>query len=417
MASPPQAEVVTGGPARPPVVVLGVTGSVAAYKSADVAAYLRRRGIRVIPVLTRGGARFITPALLSAVAGEPTRTSLWDHPEREEHLMLARADVVLVAPASADFLARAAQGRADDLLGTILLARGDAGPVAVAPAMETGMWRNPVTQGHVAALRARGWHVLGPEEGYLASGAWGSGRLVDPQHLAAFAAALATPKDLHGLRVLVTAGPTHEPLDPVRYLTSRSSGKMGFAVAARAAARGARVVLLTGPTALADPPLVERVERVQRAEELDQAAQRWASWPEVVVAAAAVSDYRPLMARSDKMRRSAERWELSLVRNPDVLARLAQAPEREGRILVGFAAEVGDPEASAREKLSQKGLDLCVGNDVTEPGSGFGADTNRVVLVDRTGQAEWLPRMSKEDVADRLLDRALALRQRRGAEG
>lgn len=396
-----------------PVCVLGVTGSVAAYKAPDIAARLARSGVRVLPVLSAGGARFITPAALAATAREACHTSLWDRPEESLHLALARADVALVAPASADFLARAALGLADDLLATLLLAWPPERPLLMAPAMESQMWAHPATEAHVNTLRERGVRFVGPETGPLASGRSGTGRMTEPDGIVEAVLDALAVKDLAGLRVLVTAGPTHEPVDPVRYVGNRSSGKMGYALAADAARRGARVVLVSGPTGLAVPAGVTCV-RVETAEEMGRAVGAIVEAQDIVVAAAAVSDYRPADTFGEKMHRTRDELVLRLVKTPDVLALCTAAPGREDRVVVGFAAETEDPEASAREKLGRKGLDLCVGNDVSRAESTFGSETNRVVIVDRLGTTERLEVLPKSEVARRILTRARDLFRERG---
>lgn len=388
-----------------PVCVLGVTGSVAAYKAPDIAARLKRQGIRVIPVLSAGGARFITPAALAATAHEACHTSLWDRPEDSLHLTLAGADVAVIAPASADFLARAALGLADDLLATLLLAWPPNRPLLMAPAMESQMWAHPATQAHVATLEERNVRFVGPESGPLASGRQGLGRMTEPDEIVTAVLEALAVKDLAGLRILVTAGPTQEPVDPVRFVGNRSSGKMGYALAANAARRGAQVTLVSGPTGLGVPVGVDRIP-VKTAEEMAGAVAGALDRQDIVVAAAAVSDYRPAETYDAKMHRTHDEILLRLVKTPDVLAVCTRAPGRERRILVGFAAETEDPEASAREKLAKKGLDLCVGNDVSRAESTFGSDTNRVVIVDGAGGVERLDVLPKTEVAARVLTRA-----------
>jgi phosphopantothenoylcysteine decarboxylase/phosphopantothenate--cysteine ligase len=394
-------------------VVLGVTGSVAAFKAADVAAYLRRAGMRVRPVMTAAAKRFLTPLTLSALAGEEALVDLWSQGERALHLELARADLWVVAPATADFLARAAAGMADDLLTAGLLARGVGRPVLLAPAMEGELWRHPKTQENLARLVSWGHTVIGPVVGPLASGGSGMGRMAAVDDVVALALDLLSQRDLEGLRLVVTAGPTREAVDAVRYVGNRSSGRMGYALARRARARGAEVTLVSGPVALA-PPFGVRVVAVETAEEMADAVRAAVVEADAVVAAAAVADYRPAAPRADKLRRGAERMRLELVRTADVLATAAAVPGREGRVLVGFAAEVGDPAASALDKCVRKGLDLCVGNDIADPDSTFGSPTDRVVLAFPDGGLERLPLLTKEEVADRILDRVRDLwRERR----
>lgn len=399
-------------------VVLGVTGSVAAFKAADIAARLRRAGARVTPVLTAAACRFITPLTLSALAGEAALTDLWQQGERPLHLDLARADLLLIAPATADFLARAALGRADDLLAATLLSRGIGRPTLFAPAMESELWAHPLTRAHMAALEALGHARIGPVDGPLGSGASGMGRMADVEAIVEAALARLGPRDLVGLRLVVTAGPTQEPIDAVRYVGNRSSGRMGYAVAGRALARGASVVLVSGPVALVAPDGVD-LRRVATAAEMAAAVALAVADADAVVAAAAVADYRPAEARSDKMRRTSERMRVDLVRNPDVLGGAVAAPGRDHRVMVGFAAEVGDAAASALDKCRRKGLDLCVGNDIADPETTFGSDRNRLVLASPDGTIERLDLLSKAAAADRLLDRVAVLWQARrgGATG
>lgn len=393
--------------------MLGVTGSVAAFKAADIAAYLRRAGLRVVPVLTEAGARFLPPLTLSAMAGEAAHTDLWQAGERSLHLELARSDLVVVAPATADFLARAAAGRADDLLSALLLARALGRPVLLAPAMESELWRHPFTQASVERLGALGHVFVGPVAGPLASGGSGMGRMAAVDEIVATALQLLTPKDLVGLNVVVTAGPTQEPIDQVRYLGNRSSGRMGYALARRAHARGATVVLITGPVALA-PPTGVRVVPVATAAEMRDAAVAASQGADVVIAAAAVADFAPARAVAGKLRRGErDRLELELVRTPDVLGAVVALDGRAGRTLVGFAAEVGDPADSALDKCRRKGLDLCVGNDIAAPESTFGSATDRVVLATPDGSVERLALLPKETVADEILNRVLRLRASR----
>lgn len=397
-----------------PTVVLGVTGSVAAYKAADIAAHLRRGGVRVVPVLTHAGARFIPALTLSAMAGEAALEDLWTAGERSLHLELARADLMVVAPATADFLARAAAGRADDLLSAALLARGVGRPVLIAPAMESELWAHPLTQEHAARLRALGHEQIGPVAGPLASGKSGMGRMAAVEDIVDRALDMLSPQDMAGLRVVVTAGPTEEPVDAVRYVGNRSSGRMGYALARRARARGAQTVVVSGPVGLAPPPGV-RVVATATAEAMRDAVAAEAAAADVVIAAAAVADYRPLAPVEGKLRRGAkERLTLELVRTPDVLGTAVALPGRERRTIVGFAAEVGDPARSALDKCRRKGLDLCVGNDIADPQSTFGASTDRAVLASPDGTIERLPLLAKEAVADRILDRVLRLRAARG---
>lgn len=385
-------------------VVLGVGGGIAAYKACEVARLVVRHGGRVRVAMTLAATRFVTPLTFQALSGSPVLVDLFE-PEAERtygHLGLARqADLLLVAPATADLIARLRAGLGDDAVTTTALAVTC--PVLLAPAMNTRMWANAVVQENVAALKARGWQVVGPGSGELADGDVGEGRLAEPEEIAEAAARLLGPRDLGGRKVLVTAGPTREPIDPVRFVSNPSSGKMGFAAARAAARRGAEVLLVTGPVDLPDPQGV-RVVRVGTAEEMARAVLAEADGQDLFVAAAAVSDYRPRSPSPRKLKKGEGEESLLLARTPDILAalgeRLGGAPH--GPVLVGFAAETEDVVANAREKLKRKRCDLVVANAVGRAGSGFGADRNRVTIVGRTELAEI--QGSKEAVADAVLD-------------
>ena len=326
-----------------------------------------------------------------------------------EHIAVAqRIDLLLVAPATADILGKFAHGIAEDFLGTLYLATK--APVVVAPAMNVNMWEHPATQANLATLRARGVHVVDPDEGYLACGMTGAGRLAATEAIAQKVfEVLGLRRDLAGKTVLVTAGPTREALDPVRFLTNRSSGKMGYAVAEAAIRRGARVILISGPTDLKIPEAAEWVP-VNTAEQMRAAVRERASEANIVIMAAAVADYRPSAASASKLKRSEGRLTLELEATPDILAELGSEPS--SRILVGFAAETGDIAVNARAKLSRKGADMIVANDVTQEGAGFDTDTNIVTLFLRDGRDIALPKMAKLDVANRILDQALQIQKR-----
>ena len=387
-------------------VVLGVCGSIAAYKAVEVCRRLVDSGAHVVPVMTADAERFVGAVTLSALASEPVRTSLWASSGGDDgpvpHIALARsADVVLVAPATARFLGAYAAGLADDLLTNVLLAT--TAPVVVCPAMHTEMWEHPATRANVALLRARGVHVVEPATGRLAGGDEGAGRLPDPGRiLEAVAAALSPRPDLAGRRVLVTAGGTREPVDAVRFLGNRSSGKQGEAVAVEAAARGASVVLVTAAGDRPAPAGVE-VVRVDTAAEMEAEVMARAPSADVVVMAAAVADFRPKAAADGKLRKDDGVPDIVLEPTTDILAALGRA-RRPGQVLVGFAAEAGDPRPRAREKLRAKGLDAIVANDVTAPGAGFGHDTNAAVVLEDDGSEVEIGLTSKRDVARAVLD-------------
>lgn len=391
-------------------LILGVTGSIAAYKAVYLLRELTRLGAGVTVVRTAHAERFVGDLTWRTLSGRPVLSDLFDPQSGEavEHVALAeRADATVVAPATANLLAKAAHGIADDFLTTLLLAAR--GPVLMAPAMDGGMWDHAAVTANVATLRERGVVVLEPDAGALASGLSGKGRLPEVDALLEALERLLSPlRDLAGERVLVTSGPTREPIDPVRYLSNRSSGKMGHAIATAALRRGAEVVLIGGPTALEPPPGAIYVP-VQTAEEMREAALQHLPSASVVIKAAAVADYRVENPAGQKIKsKKDEGLTLSLVPNPDILRELAS---RKGRaFLVGFAAETTDVRRHAREKLTAKGIDLLVANDVSRSGIGFEADDNQVVLLDRWGGEVELPKMTKLAVGDAILDRVLALR-------
>ena len=391
-------------------LILGVTGSIAAYKAVYLLRELVRLGAVVTVVRTAHAERFVGDLTWRTLSGRPVLSDLFDPQSGEavEHVALAeRADAVVVAPATANLLAKAAHGIADDFLTTLLLAAR--GPVLMAPAMDGGMWDHAAVAANVATLRARGVTVLEPDAGALASGLSGKGRLPEVEAMLEALERLLTPRrDLAGERILVTSGPTREPIDPVRYLSNRSSGKMGHAIATAALRRGAEVVLIAGPTALEPPPGATYVP-VQTAEEMREAALQHLSSASVVIKAAAVADYRVAEPAGQKIKsKKDEGLTLSLVPNPDILRELAA---RKGRaFLVGFAAETNDVRKNAHAKLSAKGIDLLVANDVSRSEIGFEADDNQVVLLDRWGGEVELPKMAKVAVADAILNRVLVLR-------
>ena len=396
-------------------ITLGVTGGVAAYKSAELVRRLQQEGHSVQVVMTRAACEFVTPLTFAALSGQKVITDLFAESSTGEanlesvieHIAVAqRTDLLVVAPATADMLAKFARGLADDFLSTLYLA--STAPVIVAPAMNVNMWQHAATQENMAVLKARGVHLVEPNAGYLACGMTGPGRLAELDEILKAVRGIAQAKrDLTGETLLVTAGPTCEDIDPVRYITNRSSGKMGYAVAEAGARRGAKVILITGPTALATPEGVERVD-VRTAEEMLTAARKHFPACSLAVFAAAVADYRPAEPASSKIKRSTEALKIRLEPNTDILATLAK--EKGERIVVGFAAETDQVAENAREKLAQKNADLIVANDVTAEGAGFDYDTNIVTLFSRDGRDLPLSQMSKADVAERILDEALRLR-------
>lgn len=382
-------------------VLLGVTGGIAAYKSPDLVRRLREQGADVRVVLTVAAARFVTPLTFQAVSGHPVRTSLWDESAEAAmgHIELARwADLVVIAPATADFLARLAAGRADDLLTTLCLAT-DA-PITVAPAMNRLMWSNAATQANARTLGARGVTLLGPGSGDQACGETGEGRMLEPGEIVASLQAAPAVADgvLAGRKVLITAGPTREALDPVRYLTNRSSGKMGYAIATAAVRAGAEVVLVSGPVNLPAPPGARRVQ-VETAAQMRDAVQAELPDTAVFIAAAAVADYRPAHPAPHKIKKHAGETVLELVRNPDILAEVAASTPRP--FVVGFAAETQDVEANARLKLEGKSLDMIAANEVGGD-CGFDRDENALLAL-WDGGREDLGSGTKAELADRLV--------------
>lgn len=390
-------------------LLLGVTGGIAAYKAADLASQLGKRGATVTAVMTRAAQAFLTPLTLQTLTHRPVVTTLFapETPEQIEHIDLARrADLVLIAPCTANILAKLAHGIADDPLTTICLATE--APLLIAPAMNTKMWEHAATRDNLRVLRDRGAHVVEPDAGDLACGDVGPGRLAALETiLAAVEGLLTPPQDLAGLRVVVTAGPTRETIDPVRFISNRSSGKMGYALAEVAAARGAEVHLVSGPTQLPDPPGVHTI-RVESAADMAAAVFAVAEGAAVFIGAAAVADFTPAAPAVDKVKKGTGGTTLELTMTTDILATLAA--QRNGRMHVGFSMETSDVERHAREKLERKGLDLIVANDVTQAGAGFEHDTNVVTLLDRTGGRESLSLRSKHAVAEAVLNTVVRLR-------
>jgi phosphopantothenoylcysteine decarboxylase/phosphopantothenate--cysteine ligase len=400
-------------PQTPERILLGITGGIAAYKSADLVRRLRERGAEVQVVMTPAAERFVTRQTFQAVSGRPVRSDLWDEAAEAAmgHIELARwAGKVVIAPASADFLARLASGRADDLLSTLCLAT--AAPILLAPAMNRLMWANPATQANVATLAARGMRLLGPAEGNQACGETGMGRMMEPDRLAAAILADRPAGLLEGVRVLVTAGPTRERIDPVRFISNRSSGKMGFEVAAAAAEAGAQVCLIAGPVGLSTPPGIERID-VESAEQMRDAVDARLAQTDVFIGVAAVSDYRPAAVAPDKIKKTEPEIELKLVRAADVLAHAVS----RGVFTVGFAAETRDVERNARAKLKDKQLDMIAANRVGDD-AGFESDDNALTVYWADGQRE-LAKAPKRELARALVEivarRFAAARQVAGA--
>jgi phosphopantothenoylcysteine decarboxylase/phosphopantothenate--cysteine ligase len=397
-------------------ILVAVTGGIAAYKVPELVRALRRAGHAVRCIATPEALHFVTPLVLQSLTGAPVRTQVFDPSEEGEidHIALADwAEAFVVAPATAHTLARLAQGLADDLVTTVALATR--APLLLASAMNVNMWRHPATRENVRVLRERGAAFVGPDSGELACGWEGEGRMSEPAVIAAAVERLLGPSDLTGVSLLVTAGGTRERVDSVRYLGNRSSGKMGFAIAAEGARRGAEVVLVAGPSELATPAGVRRVD-VESASEMRDAVLSLLPKADVVVKAAAVADFRPEAPAEQKIKKEdlaeGAGLTLSLVRTPDILAEVCR--QKGDRIVVGFAAESHDVLAAARRKLERKGCDLIVANDISRADSGFDVDQNTVTFVWPNGEAEELPPLPKSEVASRLLDRVRALRSSRG---
>ena len=386
-------------------IILGITGSIAAYKAADIASKLTQAGARVEVVMTESATKFIAPLTLRSITGRPVVTDMFELASEFnlEHIALAEAaDVVVIAPATACIIAKLAAGISDDLLTCIVLATE--APVILAPAMHVNMFQNPITQDNLAKLKARGFTIVEPAYGRLASGKVGLGRLAEVDKIiATIQQVVGRGEDLAGKRIVVTAGGTQEPIDPVRHIGNRSSGKMGYAIAEAARDRGAEVKLITAPTSLPEPVGIE-VSQIRTAAQMKEAVAKVVTQADALIMAAAVADYQPKSVAEAKIKKETPSLTLELIRTPDILT------EVKGNFLkVGFAAESEDIVANAKLKLVKKQLDLIVANDITDPSSGFGADTNKVTLIDRDGNIEDLPLLTKREVADKILDRVVGL--------
>ncbi len=397
-------------------IVLGVTGGIAIYKVCTLASHLTQAGAEVDVVMTEAARRFVSPLTFEALTGRPAYASMWGSAEQGlpthiTHVGVAEAaDLIVVAPATANTLAKLAQGLADNLLTTLALAARS--PLLVAPSMDVGMWGHDATQTNADTLRSRGVHVAGPAWGRMASGLEGPGRLVEPDEILGHIRMVLGRQEgpLAGRRVVVSAGPTREPLDPVRFLSNPSSGRQGFALAQASLDRGAQVTLVTGPTHLDAPVGARRVD-VTTAEAMKEAVLEASAGADTLLMAAAVSDYRPSKAAAQKIKKRADDLSIDLKRTPDVLHAVAQQRAETGcpRVVVGFAAETEDLVDNARSKLARKDLDLIVANDVTAEDAGFGVETNRVLLIDRDDQVEDLPLMTKQAVSNIVLERVVDL--------
>jgi phosphopantothenoylcysteine decarboxylase/phosphopantothenate--cysteine ligase len=397
-------------------VILGVTGSIAAYKAADLASKLTQDGARVITVMTESAQEFVKPLTFKHVTNQPTITGMFDRDSGAEdwHISLAeQADVVTIAPATANIIAKLAAGIADDILTCTVLATK--APILISPAMHSNMYENPITQENINKLKARGMTFVGPAEGRLASGGWGRGRFIETDEIrGTIHQLLGRFGDLSKVKILVSAGGTQEPLDPVRHISNRSSGKMGYAIAEAARDRGAEVALVSAPTALV-PPVGVKLIRIQTAIQMRDACILASADADVVIMAAAPADYRPKQAATEKIKKNETdtSWSLEMAENPDILGAL-----KGDLIRVGFAAESEHLLRNAKEKRLKKNLDLIVANDITQPNSGFDADSNKVILIDSDGKVTRLPLLPKLEVSDKILDRVVAIMNlKKRAEG
>jgi phosphopantothenoylcysteine decarboxylase / phosphopantothenate---cysteine ligase len=396
---------------KKPMLVLGVTGGIACYKAVELVRLLVKDGFVVQVIMTRGAMEFVTPLTFQTLSGMPVATETFNLTQESEigHINLAdNADLFIIAPATANVIGKVAAGIADDLLTTVLMATK--APVLIAPAMNIHMYENPILQENVRKLRRLGYHFIEPAEGYLACGYEGKGRLPEPEKILEEIRRLLKKKDLVGEKLLITAGPNREPLDPVRYLSNRSSGKMGYALARAAIRRGAEVALISGPTEL-EPPAGARLTSVTTAAEMRHAVLEEFSECTAVIMAAAVSDYRPVDFARKKIKRGKGPIELRLEPNPDILKEISA--RKNGKMLVGFAAETGELVANAAKKLKDKNLDMIVANNVSEAGAGFDVETNVATILDRDGTVRSLPLMSKDELAEQILDHLLVLKNQR----
>ena len=390
-------------------ILLGVTGGIAAYKAVEIVSRLRKAGAAVHVIMTEGATKFVAPLTFREISGNPVVHTMWDEPKtwNVEHIALAQwADCFVIAPATANMIGKIASGIADDMLSTTAMAATS--PVMIAPAMNTNMYHNPITQQNMAKLHQLGYHIIEPAAGMLACGIEGVGRLPEPVVVVeAIQALFAAQSDLKSKKVLVTAGGTREPIDPVRYIGNRSSGKMGYALAEAAVKRGAQVVLVSGPVSLTPPVGVQFIP-VETAQEMRAAVLAEFADSDIVIKAAAVADYRVACQASQKIKKTGDTLSLVLEKNPDILAELGRIKTQQ--ILVGFAAETENLIAHAAEKLQRKNADLIVANDVTLQGAGFNADTNIVKLLYKDGNVEELPQMAKKALADVIFDKIRSLR-------
>lgn len=391
-------------------IIIGVTGGIAAYKIPELVRILMKAGHDVRVAMTENATRFITPLTFEALSKNRIITRMFDQNEDPlAHISWGQeSDLIIIAPATANFIAKTAHGIADDFLSTMLLAA--TAPVLICPAMNSEMYANSITQENIKKLSDQGCVIMNPGEGELACSTSGPGRLPDPRDIAEQAFLMISRQDLSGLKIMVTAGPTVEAIDPVRYITNRSSGKMGYSIARAAVMRGAEVTLISGPTALA-PPAGSILIKVNTAEEMKNAVFENHEKMDVIIKAAAVADYRPSQSAGQKIKKGKDEMSIDLVKNPDILSELGKSGSGPGRVLVGFAAETENVLDNAKEKMAGKNLDMIVVNDVSRKDSGFDVDTNRVNFIFKDGSNEELPLLTKEEVADHLLDRIKTIRE------
>jgi len=385
-------------------IVMGVCGGIAAYKAVDVVSRLKKTGCNIRVIMTKAATEFVTPLTFRELSGNPVVADMWEESKtwNVEHIALANwADVFLVVPATANIIGKIANGIADDMLSTTIMATK--APVLLAPAMNTNMYLNPITQQNLTKLAGLGYHIIEPATGLLACGVEGPGRLPEPLVIVdKVVALLHNCQDLRGQRILITAAGTREAIDPVRYIGNRSSGKMGYALAEAAARRGAEVILVSGPTSLPTPPGVS-IRRLETAAQMQAAVLAEFDTVDIVIKAAAVADYRPELVAEQKIKKTGDTLTINLVKNPDILLELGHRKKQQ--ILVGFAAETEDLITHAQEKLTKKNLDMIVANDITLPGAGFNIDTNIVKIIHKNGNVEELPQLSKQQVAEILIDK------------
>ena len=391
-------------------IIIGVTGGIAAYKIPELVRILMKAGHDIRVAMTENATRFIAPLTFEALSKNRVITGMFDkNADPLAHISWGQeSDLIIIAPATANFIAKAAHGIADDFLSTMVLAA--TAPVLICPAMNSEMYVNSITQENIKKLADQGCIIMTPGEGELACNTTGPGRLPEPAEIAEQAFLMISRQDLSGLKIMVTAGPTVEAIDPVRYITNRSSGKMGYAIARAAVMRGANVTLISGPTALT-PPAGSITIKVKTAEEMKNAVFENHEKMDVIIKAAAVADYRPSQSADQKIKKNSDDMHIDLVKNPDILSELGKAASKPGRVLVGFAAETENVFDNAKEKIARKNLDMIVVNDVSKKDAGFDVDTNRVTFISRDGSNEDLPLLTKEEVADRLLDKIKLIRE------